>query len=600
MTFDDKVWVGKCPASWCLAATLALACGPGDVDSAHDRVVIEVPRPGIEDGVFQVVAARVTAGSVPERFSRELPGSVAEYEETWADYPLVNVSRGLCAGNPEVLGRFQRAVAAALASGDDPAELRDTYGQLLEWCERPEQCAWAATAVEAGGGLAEVGWVALAQCPGDTAQALFERGGAPADTLIEYWMGRSWLEGYTPRWNPAMVAALGEVARAGDPWKTRSAAVLVSEAGERAALPLLALYDELPAGEVRDQVASSFSEFTHPRAKELFAEYCERSSDTDAVCRPDWSPLEGLIEPESESEVGSDSTNCLEPAGLEYLLTGGDLDAEYDTLECLNALLAVDRVAAIAQARTVHSWKLGETELGILVTWLDAFPEEGQLAQALRELGLLPRGPLPGVNNWPGELDLTPGDVMARSGPVSCFDLETGQFPNQHDRLLYDLSELAGPPLDAAVFEEVAPPFELSDGGWWVAGHRVDTPPPGVTEGMPYRLRAFLGGRIYETDAQDFGDWYDLDRVLGLLNAVAAAQGVQIRAVALPTGDQTVCVLVAPREAILAGIQAGLLQVATGGATERALKQEQQALEQLEQQGLEPLIAEPEGLMTPE
>ncbi len=588
----NRAWSRVIPI---VGLTLAAACGPSEVAPAPAATRIEVPRPSLVGGVFPMIEPEVTEGPVPERFSRELPGSVAAFEATWPGspgggqmerYPAPHVRRGLCTGDPEIVSRFGAAVSAAVAAGDDPAELRATYGDLLTWCERPEQCAWATAAVEAGDDAAEVAWVALAQCPGDAVQALFERGGerggAPADTLIEYWTGRSWSEDYRPRWNPALIAALEAVARAGDPWQTRAAAVLVSESGEAAADTLLALHDDLPAGEARDQIASSFSELEHPRAKELFAEYCQRSGDTDSVCQSDWSPLEGFAAPGPEPE--GEPSNCLDREDLEALLAAGDADAAYDTADCLAELSTTDRVAAVAQARTVLSWNV-DAELGSLARWLDAFPEEGQLARALRDLGLLPRGPLPGTETRQSGAGLHPGEVLAASGPVYCFDLETDQFPNQHDRLLYDLAELAGPPLDAALFEEEAPPFEHPEGGWVVAGRTVAAPPHGTVEGMPYRLRAYLGGKIYQTDAQDYGDWYDLDRILGLLNGMAADQGAGSRVVTLPTGDQNACVLAAPGDAILAGIEAGLLQVGAGGAAERGRELERQALAQMLEQG---------------
>ncbi len=565
-----------------------LGCGPADVAPAPAETRIEVPRPSLVDGVFPMIDPAVKEGSIPDRFWRELPGSVAAYEAKWPDYPAAHVRRGLCAGSPEIVARFKRAVGAAVAAGDDPEALRATYGKLLDRCERPEQCAWAREAVEAGSGAAAVAWMALAGCPGDAVQALFERGGAPAGALIDYWAGRSWSAEYRPGWNPPLAAALVEVARAGDVWNTRAAAVLLSEVGEAAAEPLLAIHDQLPAAEARDQIASSFSELEHPRARKLFAKYCQRVGDTDAVCRSDWSPLEGWIPPESgsEDEDEAESFDCLDD-DLEASLAAGDADAVYDTSQCLAELAGTDRAAAVAQARTVLSWHDGGTEgteLTALVTWLDAFPEAGQLEQALRDLGLLPRGPLPGARRQ-GVSGLHPGAVLAGSGPVHCFDLETGRFPNHHDRLLYDLVELAGPPIAAALFEEEAPAFEHPDGGWVVAGRTLDAPPPGITEGMPYRLRAYYRGRVYETDAQDFGDWYDLDRVLGLVNAMAADHGAADRLVTLPTGDQTACVLAAPRQAILAGIQAGLLQVGAGGAAERGRERERRELEQMLEQG---------------
>ena len=578
----------------CCLTALATGCGPADIAPEPAPARVEVPRPGLADGVFPMVELAIAEKQIPERFWRELPGSVAAFREKWPDYASAHVRRGLCAGSPAIVDRFKRAVGAAVASGDVPDELRATYGELLADCERPELCSWATRAVKAGSGAASVAWVALARCPGDAVQALFERaggrGGAPADLLIEYWTGRSWSEGYQPRWNPPLVKALGEVARAGDVWNARAAAVLVSEVGEAAAEPLLALYDELPAGEVRDQIASSFRDLEHPRARELFAEYCRQHGDTDAVCQSDWSPLERLSAPGPEVGLGiaAESPSCLERDGLEAVLAAGDDEAALETSECLIALAGTDRPAAVAQARTVLSWNVDSpsgTQLGSLVQWLDAFPEAGQLEQALRHVGLLDRGPLPGAQRWQSGSGLHPGAVLAASGPVHCFDLRTGRFPNHHDRLLYDLVELAGPPIASALFEEDAPAFEHPDGGWVVAGRRVDAPPPGITEGMPYRLRAYFRGRVYGAEVQDYGDWYDLDRVLGLFNAMAADQEVDARVVTLPAGDQTACVLAAPREAILAGIEAGLLQVGAGGAAERGRELERQTLRQMLRQG---------------
>ncbi len=533
-----------------------------------------------------MVEPEVKEKQIPDRFWRELPGSVEAFLEKWPDYPSSHVRRGLCAGAPAIVDRFKRAIGAAVAAGDDPGALRETYGALLEDCERPELCTWATRAVKAGSATTAVAWVALAECPGDRVQELFERGGAPAGTLIEYWTGRSWHQDYQPRWNPPLVAALAEVAKAGDAWSTRSAAVLVSEVGEAAADTLLALHDELPAGDARDQLASSFSELEHPRARELFADYCRRFGDTDAVCQDDWSPLEGLITPGPEGDdAEAESPHCLERDGLRSLLAGGDADAALDTAECLAALAEADRAAAVAQARTVLSWGAGDPELESLARWLDAFPEAGQLEQALTDVGLLPRGPLPGARQ--GQDRLHPGAILAAAGPVHCFDLETDRFPNHHDRLLYAFVELAGPPIASALFEEEPPAFEHPDGGWVVAGRRVPEPPPGVKEGQPYRLRAYYQGRLYETDLQDYGDWYDLDRTLGLFNAMAADRGVSARAVTLPAGGQTACVLVAPPDAILAGLEAGLLQVGAGGAAERGREQERQMLEQMIQYGAE-------------
>jgi hypothetical protein len=456
-------------AAWLAGAFLA---GCADRPASDADKSAEVPRPATAEGVFLMAVPRVRESPIPERFTRELPARVADFEAQAADYPLVHVRKKLCAGDAEVLGRFSRAVNAAAAAGDDLDALRRSYGSLLEWCGRPELCAWAARTVDGDGAAAELAWAALPLCGGHEVEALFERLDAPAATVVEYWSTRYWRDDFVPRWRPALASALGEVARAGDARATRQAADLVSRSGTAAAEPLVALHDELPPGEPRDAVAASLGALSHPRAQEIFREYCARA-ERDLACRTDPDFDEGTEDP-------------AEPP---------------------------------------------------------AAPVDGELEEKLRSLGLFVRGPLPGTENWLSGAH-TPAEVLKRSGPVHCFDVETDQHPNEHDALLYDLAELAGPPLDRAVFEEEPPPRE---------------------DEKPYRLRAYLDGRAYETDAENFGDWYDLDRVLGLLNAMAADQGAAARVVALPTDDQTACVLAAPREAILAGIEEGLLELGDAG-----------------------------------
>jgi hypothetical protein len=170
----------------------------------------------------------------------------------------------------------------------------------------------------------------------------------------------------------------------------------------------------------------------------------------------------------------------------------------------------------------------------------------------LRQSGLLWRGPL-GLEDWMTEDEgavATAQDLLVRSGPVHCFDVETGMYPTQHDKLLFDLAELGGPPLAEALFVEALPAIE--------------------GKGEPYRLHAYLAGRSYSVDAQDFGDWYDLEQVLGLLNAVARDRGAEIRFATLPTEDQTACVLAAPRKALAAAVSQGLLELDQAGAAREA------------------------------
>ncbi len=484
--------IGPIPA---ILATLLAACsGGGETPwTSAAPAAREVPRPALVDGVFPTAEAAIAEAAVPERFHRELPATVAAFETTWNEYPSAHIRKLLCAGDPEMGERFARAVAAAAAAGDPPEKLRSTYGQLLEWCDRPEGCRWAREAIAGGEPVAEVAWVALARC-GAEAEALFDSPLAPAGLVIEYWSDRSWHDDYEPRFVPALSQALWRVAQDDQTMLTRRGAMLLGRADDpQSARTLLSLYDTLSEGETRDAIVTAMGDLSSPRARQLFEEYCERSEGRDPVCSSDWQTT-----------------------------------AEEETFP---------------------------------VPSLVTDPEASELAARLEELGLLQ--PVSGASL--SEPDLTPGEILMRSATVDCFDVETDMFPNEHDALLYGLVALSGAPLAEAVFEEIPPPMEMGQGSWWVNGREVDELPVGTQAGDPYRLRAYLEDRSYAVDAQDFGDWYDLDQVLGLLNAMAADQGAITRFVTLPGDGQVACVLAAPRDAILAGIAEGLLEVGQSG-----------------------------------
>lgn len=486
-------------------ATMLMALFVGCAREApRSSAVVEVPRPKLEEGLFPVAAARVSEEPAPARFAAELPATVAAFEAEVRTLPRAFLEHRLCAGDVEVVARLERAVgaAAATASGD---ELRESYGTLLSWCGRPEVCEWTRAAIERGGALAEVAWVGLAQCPGADQDPLFESGRAPARELVTYWSNREWQEDFVARHVPALVPALRRAVELGDAFLVRRAALLLGGDGDpRGVAALVELHAELAPGATRDQVATGLGKATTPEARAIFDELCRRPGRREPMCSAD-----------------ADLVQVQQLSGLP------------------------------TESEAVGS----------------APPDPAPKAE-LEELGLLWRGPLPVEAGFALEEEAsTPREArewLVSSGPVHCFDVETGEYPNGHDALLFELAELAGPPLAAALFAEGAPPIRIEESKWLVAGAEVDRLPAGVVEGEPYRLTGYLDERAFAVDAQDFGDWYDLDQVLGLLNAMAIDRGTAIRFVVLPTEDQTACVLAAPRDAILAGVASGLLEL--GGA----------------------------------
>jgi hypothetical protein len=488
-------------AWWMIRRGLDLRAGPNVVRPAEPQAV-NVPRPRLEEGLFPMAQMRVSTGTVPEAFTRELPsGSTADPEE-WDGYPTVHLRKRLCSGDRDTISRLERAVTGNGLSGE-PDRLRNRYGHLLEYCGRPALCNWALKAVTRPGPLAEVASVGLVDC-GAKAEPYFESAGAPAGPTIEFWSSRSWREGFKPRFVPRAAAALEAVAHQGDESLTRRGAMFLAEAPDpRSSAALLHLHSALPDGKARDEVAAAMGRLSDPAARAIFRAYCARPEQRDPVCGP------------------------IDDFGLKAVAGPSETPAP---------------------------------------------APDPALARRLRESGLLWRGPLDDGGNPLPSPGATAAEILTATGPVHCFDVETGQYPNEHDGLLYDLAELAGPPLAEAVFEEEPPPIEVEHGRWLYKGREMTSLPPEVRLGQPYVLRAHLAGQVYETDAQDLGDWYDLDQVLALLNAVAAHRQSDVRLATLPTGDQTACVIAAPAKVLRAAVQSGLLKVESAGKAAEAGK----------------------------
>lgn len=137
------------------------------------------------------------------------------------------------------------------------------------------------------------------------------------------------------------------------------------------------------------------------------------------------------------------------------------------------------------------------------------------------------------------EDDLRPESVLRAAGLLVWFDVETGTFPNQHDGLLRELATAAAGDLAGVVFEEI-PPAEDDAGGRYV-------------------LNAYADGRRWSITAENYGDWYDVDAMLRLGNALLRDRGSDRRMLLLVSEDQTAEVVVAPRAALGAALRQGLL-----------------------------------------
>jgi hypothetical protein len=110
------------------------------------------------------------------------------------------------------------------------------------------------------------------------------------------------------------------------------------------------------------------------------------------------------------------------------------------------------------------------------------------------------------------------------------------------------------PELDEAVFEEQAPDEDESDS-------------------MPYQLFVYAGDKRYHTQAENLGDWYDIDAVLRLMNAVMEDRKSAARFTSLATEDQTMIIVAAPPAVVAKAAKDGLLKLGDAGEATRAGKE---------------------------
>lgn len=218
--------------------------------------------------------------------------------------------------------------------------------------------------------------------------------------------------------------------------------------------------------------------------------------------------------------------------------------SNYELVRCLRELAYEDWPQARAEAKHIAGWSIDHAPLREVTNALTSYESSAAVGADLEARGLLGG---PGAEYFEEYTDenwqpVTVNDWLRMSGYCYEFDAETGTYPNNHDYLLQSLAQMFGEPLDSAVFVEVAPEDWKSE--------------------EPYQLRATLGERSWEREMANYGDWYDVQAVLNMLNGIAVDIGVSKRVMALQTYDQYVTVIVGPGEALLDAANDGLLDPA--------------------------------------
>jgi hypothetical protein len=112
-------------------------------------------------------------------------------------------------------------------------------------------------------------------------------------------------------------------------------------------------------------------------------------------------------------------------------------------------------------------------------------------------------------------------EFLLAGGCGLMFDAESGELPCRHDRLLQDFAAASdGAFRPEAVHQE------------WLQQDEDDFE-------REYLLKFVHQGSLYTGRMRNYGDWYDVERVLEIVNRALSDAGVAQRFVAVGTGDQT-------------------------------------------------------------
>lgn len=534
--------------------TLFLACKRKEASAAV------VARFDAFSSLFESAEPRVSEAPVPERFEAPLPSTAGELEHPERFAPRSALTAALDAGDANVRERVLIALRKAASAGTLSQKLSDFYVQeVLGYTPTPTSCDWTASTAtgKEPEAVRALFWKALTRCDDPKLAAVFERPEAPDSAVVEWYFERP--QGSGPlAWSPRLEkAAHARAANATSDFELRQIGyALAATTPAKAVEAVKTIQKELSEPRAKGLVALGLSSLDDPTAVELVGEACALPEiERDAVCFIE-KPLV-----DEERANGSESPEQLERCAKGHRHS-------WKRLDCLTALVGIDRARAVKIAKLLDATLAhngDQARLRLAARALVLFPEAGALEARLKQLGAIAANDQPRPDSQ-APAAIGADELLERYGRVDAFDVETGTFPNEHDKLLRQLALLARDALAGTVFEEVPPASANGEG--------------------EYLLRAYFGGKRYEVSARNLGDWYDVRAVLGLLNSLLATRGSDLRFVTLPTGDQTARVLAAPAAALETLTSQGLLQVERPEAgMEDGKAFERQMMEQLRTEG---------------
>lgn len=481
---------------------------------------------------FIFAKATDTVAELPRRYLAPLPVSVAEFKRfTEGDVrypPETHVRDSICAGNPAALD----AVATAVKSARGQVEaLILSYAELIQFCAPNKAYCEQAQQWLAAPELRSLGYRFLANCSGEGAATAFAAKDAPDDAVLAWHAApRSAAPDCSQRHGQALAAvvkkepsgsangrrledATRQLAACTDPWVT----------------PTLLAVHRSASGKMKSAIALALRRAQSPELKAIFAAACVAEPDA-AECNDNDAPRGLYVVPKEEPRKHAEpSLASLEASVMDNEQPG------YVRTKALYEIATRDRARALDVVRKL---RLNNGELPspvrVAANVITAYQDPQAMFADLQQLGLLSAQP-----EKPLEFEMS--FMLIQGGHVNVFDPETGMWPNQHDSLLRDLAAMDAAGMKDIFFDEIAP---NDDAG-------------------PYKLVAYADGHRYETIAENFGDWYDVSAVVGLLNTVARARKLTTRFSSLSQSvGNTAYVIAGPEPALQSLFARGLLEQA--------------------------------------
>jgi hypothetical protein len=506
-----------------------IAAGVG----CRSRAADEQPAPTAPAAADPFVYAAIEKTPAPR--PAELVGPVPTELAALRAWPLeAQLRERACGGDPALLAAWHHAMLATASAAPAVAE---ALAGAVELCGRPELCDWLAPRLGAADSapLRSVLGAAFASCTRERDRAVIAGAETPVDVVVDWYAGR--IGKRTEPFDPRLAVAARAALAAGD--AARAAQVGAALARVPPADALATLRDVGATGDpaLRATLAARLAGSDDPAARAAGVAACAHPSlKSEYWCRQPALPADDR--PPIDGYYVAQDWGATDPGwrtrALGELATCAAAGERHRSEACLTNLALVDRVRATAVAARLTG-DAGKT--GVIARTLVAYPTADALTAALAraglcaaELGLDERAPV------------TAEDHLAASRCGLTFDPETDQWPNRHDTLAAQLVLLGGRDLaDVTFFEEA--PAEGSPG--------------------PYRLLAYVDGARYATAARaDLGDWYDLDAVLGFVNAIARDRGKPQRWLVTSGGGNDAIAVGGPETALRDLVARGLLPAA--------------------------------------